>query len=557
MSVAAAALALTSCSNDAAEEVILKGERKPLKVNATIDRTRTSLAADHVNLEWSEGDEIYLYIGDKLAKADVIKHTIGDAITATYNEGDVVYANYSLKNSYSKGAAEAEIDIEGGQTQSAPDVFAGENLPMVATGKIQNGTVNLAFKPVGHVLVFNVYGQAYNKDEKIKSITLETKEANNGYKYCDLTADALGYEAHTGNTSAAVTLTTPADIAAAMPTPDTKLGNGNQVYLVVAPVAYTAATITVKTTIDPTATDNIYNTYTFTTANGIDCSQGTARVVNLDLAKAAVQPAIEVPTIPQLSSDKADGLVIENIVFKNIATAGLNPADIVGVYSDADLTAPLENSWLTITENGELFASGKLYYNVAANDTAEDRTAYIGIKCAGVQAVIAITQVAQGASTDKYFVKVTKSSDDLTGEYLIVYEKSDTEAYVWNLTDDSGNFITADISNLGILSNAETTNNYIVSISKSGNGYLLCATAGVYDGKYIYHTGAKSNKIYFGIQSEAEKYLNTISIKNDGSADIVSSERLIRYLNSNSAERIRYYKTTSGGKSVHLYKLQE
>ncbi len=552
MSVAAAALALTSCSTDAAEEVILKGERKPLKVNATIDRTRTSLAADHVNLEWSEGDEIYLYIGDKLAKADVIKHTIGDAITATYNEGDVVYANYSLKNSYSKGAAEAEIDIEGGQTQSAPDVFAGENLPMVATGKIQNGTVNLAFKPVGHVLVFNVYGQAYNKDEKIKSITLETKEANNGYKYCDLTADALGYEAHTDNTSAAVTLTTPADIAAAMPTPDTKLGNGNQVYLVVAPVAYTAATITVKTTIDPTATDNIYNTYTFTTANGIDCSQGTARVVNLDLAKAAVQPAIEVPTIPQLSSDKADGLVIENIVFKNIATAGLNPADIVGVYSDADLTAPLENSWLTITENGELFANGKLYYNVAANDTAEDRTAYIGIKCAGVQAAIAITQVAKGASTDKYYVKVTSNLEDWTGEYLIVYENSATEAYVWSLidaTEANGGVITATISDLGILSD-ETTDKGKVVISKSGDGYLLYATAGANVGKYIYRKQSK-NGVDFGTQSDAADYLNTITFETSY-ISIKSSGIAIQYLANGS--RFRYYK--SDQKKVQLYKLQ-
>lgn len=544
MSVAAAALALTSCSTDATEEVLLKSEPRTLEVNASIDQTRTAMAANHIDLEWSEGDEIYLYIGADTTKADVIKHTIGDKITnVTYNEGDMVYANYSLNNSYSNGAKAAEINIKNAQNQTEANVFAGENLPMVATGIIKDGKVDLTFKPVGCVLVFNVYGPAEN--EKIKSIKFETSVGCCGYDYCDLTAETLVYEPYKNNTSAAVTLGTPAAIGSSKPN-DTQIGE-NQVYLVVAPVNYPAGSKFVVTT-------DAGETYTFETSSAIDCTTKTARVVNLNLAKAPeMKPAIEVPAVPQQESAAGD-LQIEGIVFKHFAASEVEKAE-AGVYSDAELTQPLDNdAWLTIS-NDAILASGSLNCRLAANETAEDRTAYIGIKCGGVQVAIAITQVAQGGSTDKYYVKVTEDLGDWTGEYLIVYEgENETLALNGSLTKDAANNnIKVEVTAQGILSN-DTTNAALVKISKkegSADEYMLQAASNF----YIYSSNNSKNTLDYNMDvSKAAS--NLISINADGSANIKScvTNKVLRFNSAKDQMRFRYYK--SGQQPVQLYKLQ-
>ncbi len=550
MSVAAAALALTSCSNDATEEVISKGERKPLEVNATIDCTRTAMAADHVNLEWSDNDEILLYIGDKLAKADVIKHTIGNTLTAEYKDGDIVYANYSINNeTYSDGAAKAEFYIKTTQKQSAANVFAGENLPMVAQGTIANGKVDLSFKPVGCVLVFNVYGPAEN--EKIQSIKFTALEKCCGYKNCDLTADlttgltaeALGYKELTGGgNSATVELDTPAAIGTTKPT-DTKIGE-NQVYLVVAPFNYTAATFTVTT--------DAGNTYTFETKNGIDCSQHTARVVNLNLAKSEeLKPSIEVPTVGEQES-VAKELEISPIIFNNIATDAIVD---VKVYSDDQLTSPLADadSWITFTNTASIIGNKVLKCNIDANEGTTPRTAYIGIKCAGVQAVIAITQVAKGASTDKYYVKVTSNLEDWTGDYLIVYEAAN-KAFNGALTKDQAkNTIDVTITDQGVLSE-DKTNAALVKILKSenGDGYVL-QTASNY---YIY-ASSKGKLTYTLKYSTISEYSTSFSIEEDGSANITctgTNKVVLRFNATSDQERFRYY--ASGQQPIQLYKLQ-
>jgi len=552
MSVAAAALALTSCSTDATEEVILKGEPKTLEVNASIEQTRTVMAANHIDLEWSAGDEILLYIGEEATKADAktITPASGGKITnVTCNNGDKVFANYSIDNAkYSNGVKQAEINIVAEQTQTAANVFAGENLPMVAKGVIENGKVDLEFKPVGCVLVFNVYGPADKvANEKIQSIKFETTVGCIGYTNCDLTAETLGYEAREGKTSATVKLTAPASVGTEKPA-DTKIGSGNQVYLVVAPVNYEAATFTVTTNVD---------TYTFKTSSGIDCSQNTARVVNLNLAKSSeMQPAIEVPTVEQLSSNAADNLSIEGITFKNIADADKATAT-VDVYGDEALTQKLEgaDAWLTITSNGVL-ADGTLNYSVAANETSEARTAYIVIECAGAQAVIPITQVAKGASTEKYFVKVTETPADWTGEYLIVYEAGNV-AFKGSLSpkpDATKNTIDVKITAQGILSN-DTTNAESVKISKieGSDGYILQASSGL----YIYSPSDANQLKYTTTYNTAAKHPNTISIVG-GVAIIDSYGSIMRFNKADDQMRFRYYKSGSysAQQPIQLYKLQ-
>ncbi len=550
MSVAAAALALTSCSTDATEEVILKGERRTLEVNASIEQTRTSLAADHIDLEWSENDEILLYIGETAAKADAkkIKPKAGGTITGvTYNEGDMVYANYSLDNEqYSEGVKMAEIKIDHKQEQSEANVFAGENLPMVAKGIIDNGKVNLTFKPVGCVLVFNVYNQSETLN--IKSIAFETSVGCCGYDNCDLTAETLVYEPYKDNTSAKVTLATSAATGISKPT-NTQKGE-NQIYLVVAPVNYPAGSKFIVTT-------DAGETFTFETKNGIDCSQSTARVVNLNLANAPeMQPSIEVPTVPQQLSEGGD-LTIEGIVFKHIAAEELNNVE-VGVYNDEALTQPLDptTGWLTIEGNSTtIVESRSVVCHIAANDGAE-RTAYIGFKYGEtVKAAIAITQVAKGASADKYFVKVTSNLEDWTGDYLIVYE-DETQARALNGSlskiDAANNYKEVTITEQGILSD-DTTNALLVKISKIDGGYILQAA----HGQYLYSSSNANQLKESTDYTTVAKAPNSISI-DSGSAKIESKGSVLRFNSSSNQMRFRYFKSTTytNQKAVQLYKLQ-
>lgn len=537
MSAAVAALALTACSNDATEEVILKNTAKPLTVNAAIDQTRTSLAANHVDLQWSEGDEIYLYIGETATKTDVIKHYIGEPIEATYEEGDNVYANYSLDNHYSKGVTQAEIKISDAQSQTEANVFAGENLPMYAKGTIADGKVDLTFQPVGCVLVFNVYGPT---TESVKSIKFNPAAPCCGYKTCDLTAEELDYEPFSKNTSATVTLDTPAAIGTAKPE-DTKIGE-NQIYLVVAQANYAAATFTVTTAEG--------NDYTFKTANGIDCSAHTARVVNLNLAKAPeMAPAIIVPNVDLVSSEEGD-LEISGIQFKNITAAEI--ADIeVGVYEDAELTQPLgDEAWLTLAANSDL-AAGQLNCHVAANTTTENRTAYIGIKYGDIQAVIAVTQVASGGSTNRYYVKVTEGLTDWTGKYLIVYEATSVAFNgALEALDAVSNYIDVEITDNGILSTEETDASQF-EIEEMTGGYTIKSRSNL----YVY---SKSNANGLMSTADAPTIPNTISIES-GSAKITSSSAVLRYNADKGQTRFRYYKSSSytAQKAIQLYKLQE
>lgn len=544
MPVAAAALALTSCSNDAAAEVVIEGEPKTLEVNATIDQTRTAMAFNHTDLEWSADDEIYLYIGEAATECNIVHPISSSRIKAAYKENDNVYANYSLDNSSSAGVREGRIKIAAEQTQSAANVFAGKNMPMIAKGTIENGKVNLEFSPVGCVLVFNVYGPVEN--ERIKSIKFETSAGCCGEKLCDLTAEPLDYTADGNSTSVTVTLDAPAAIGTAKPT-DTRTGE-HQVYMVVAPVNYGDAVITVTT--------EAGQTYTFKTANGIDCSTNTARVVNLNLAKAPeLKPTIEVPTVEEQQSSDGGELVIGNIVFRNIASEKVEKAD-VGVYGDAELIRPLENPWLAFN-NTTTLANGQLYCNIAPNDAAE-RTAYIGIKCAGVQAAIAITQAARGVSTGKYFVKVTEAPGDWTGEYLIVYEgENETLAFNGALTGDAikneRNYIdNVEITAQGILSN-DKTNTASVRISKkegSTDEYMLQTASNL----YIYSPSNKSQLLSYSTDySTAAIYHQYIGIE-EGSARIACEGAVLRF--NESSELFKYYKSTSTGSPIQLYKLQ-
>ncbi len=276
-------------------------------------------------------------------------------------------------------------------------------------------------------------------------------------------------------------------------------------------------------------------------------------MVNLNLLKAPeAVPSIIVPTVEKQSAEEGE-LTIDGIRFKYISDDDIKNAT-VGIYEDAELTEALgTGSWLTIA-NASNLAAGQLNCRIAANTTTENRTAYIGIKCGNVQTAIAVTQVAKGGSTDKYYVKVTKALEDWSGKYLIVYENRAMNGALSTI-DAVSNYIEVEITEQGILSD-ETTNASLIEISKiqGTTGYILKTASNL----YVYQTSNANGLTAKDDYNAAVTHPNTISIESN-SAKISSSSAVLRYNAASNQERFRYYQSSSytGQKAIQLYKLEE
>lgn len=150
---------------------------------------------------------------------------------------------------------------------------------------------------------------------------------------------------------------------------------------------------------------------------------------------------------------------------------------------------------------------------------------------------------------DNYYVKVTSTPDDWSGEYLIVYE-GDSKAFNGELTtlDVTSNTISVTISEDKIVSN-ETTDAATFTIAKSGNAYTIRSASGYYIGK----TSNSSNGLN---SSTTQAYTNSLSLSS-GDVDIVSSGgAYLRYNASSGEQRFRYFKSSSynAQQAIQLYK---
>lgn len=142
-----------------------------------------------------------------------------------------------------------------------------------------------------------------------------------------------------------------------------------------------------------------------------------------------------------------------------------------------------------------------------------------------------------------YYVKVTSTPADWSGKYLIVYENSETEAFVFNGTDATLNYITAEITPSGI-KQSEEVDDESVTIEVVSGGYAVKTKNG-----YIYGNSS-SNKLNFSNVSQ----VNTISFDNGNC--IITNGRILQFYNSGNNSRFRYY-AEGKQKLVTLYKLQD
>lgn len=145
------------------------------------------------------------------------------------------------------------------------------------------------------------------------------------------------------------------------------------------------------------------------------------------------------------------------------------------------------------------------------------------------------------------FEKVTVAPDDWSGDYLLVYEKPNTDtAFVWKGVDAEAAHDTLRFVNGKIATDANVVT---ISIAPMEKGYSLLVKGGSNDGKFVGYIGNK-NGMNFG----AAAILNNIAM--DGTNVKITSGSIPSAMRFNNAKsngnRFRYYKT--GQQPVQLYK---
>lgn len=140
------------------------------------------------------------------------------------------------------------------------------------------------------------------------------------------------------------------------------------------------------------------------------------------------------------------------------------------------------------------------------------------------------------------YKKVTEAPADWSGTYVLVYENSGTEAYVWTGVDAVNCFTKATIEN-GKISGEFVT----LTIAALDNGYSILLNGGTNNGKYVYRSSSSN-----GLNIDGTQGLNTISI-NGNAVEIVSSETTLKFNKNSDQLRFRYF--AKGQQPVQLYKL--
>lgn len=168
--------------------------------------------------------------------------------------------------------------------------------------------------------------------------------------------------------------------------------------------------------------------------------------------------------------------------------------------------------------------------------------------------LVSMLPVTAAAADEGVYKKVTSDQTDWTGEYLLVYEASETQAYVF---DGSLSKLDAvnDYKSLVIADGAITADRaYSVTVEAVTGGYVIKAA----NGQYIYAPSDKNSLTTNEKKDTAAMYPNTFSVTDDGVDIVLSSGPHMRFNAASNQMRFRYYKSTTytNQKPVTLYKLE-
>lgn len=155
--------------------------------------------------------------------------------------------------------------------------------------------------------------------------------------------------------------------------------------------------------------------------------------------------------------------------------------------------------------------------------------------------VVALCATMMASAT--VFEKVTTAPADWSGQYLIVYENSATEAYVFNGQDAANGYVSASIAD-GKIESTEL-DNYVATIAPMTGGYSVKIAGKYYGGK------SGSNSLEIGTTA----VLNTLSMKAD-TVLLTSNTSVMRFNNAKDQKRFRYFKAKSyaSQSGICLYK---
>ncbi len=232
---------------------------------------------------------------------------------------------------------------------------------------------------------------------------------------------------------------------------------------------------------------------------------------------------------------------------KTINVAGVKLTDLTAALSGANA-----DKWgaptVVVAEDGT--TATITVAPAAANESDADYTATLTLTLGSITKTVALTQskpASQGGGEAKW-VKVTSAPADWSGDYLIVYEDGSL-IFDGALTtlDAVSNTKNVTIANGEIASSTEVDACKFTVASIEG-GYSIKSASGL----FIYRTSDKN-----GLDSNASTTgLNTLSLNEDGSAQITSSGAVLRYNATSGQTRFRYYKSTTynAQKSIALYK---
>ena len=219
-------------------------------------------------------------------------------------------------------------------------------------------------------------------------------------------------------------------------------------------------------------------------------------------------------------------------------------------FYDAQGEAVDQPNWITIVQ--QIGENEDYHYTIAANE-GEARSAYFKAYTdeEGTTLYSNLVTVNQAAAvtpvTGNKYVKVTSNADLTSGQYLIIYDEGSV-AFDGSLEtlDATNNTINVTIENVEIEVTDET----------AASEFTIDMTAGTIKSASGLYIGQNSDAN--GMQASAEiAYTNTISIVNEGDANIVSSGgAYLRFNSASNQNRFRYYKSSSyiGQKAIQLYK---
>ena len=290
-----------------------------------------------------------------------------------------------------------------------------------------------------------------------------------------------------------------------------------------APITASVGTVADQATGDNTVTWTGEATeVTFTVGEKAEYgSDGASAAGQLDFDSINVIEGGQAPakTLESISVEgaKTDFVVGDAFTFGGVVTATYNDGSTKDVTASAHIEEP------------DMTTAGEKTVNVTYTEGGNTKATSYKIT------------VTADSGDDPVFVKVTSTSDLVSGKYLIVNETASVA--MTDAVDETGNKIAVTISSDKIAATTETR----------AVAFTFTATNGAFkgaNGKYLAHSGSTNC-----IKPSDDPSENTVTFS-EGNALITAPDNyFIQYNKSSGQERFRYYKNAQGDGAVQLYKL--